>query len=199
MMSRLLGPSLESLFQLNGPFSEAAINWVATETLGALQFYHAHNIIHRDLKPANFLVNYSGPTDRIYLVDFGLARKFMNSGGHHIPELHDQAPVGTLRFMSKNVNKGLTGSRRDDVYSLVYVWTYLVGGLNWSCKADDPDRHRRIWEFKTKIRNDELIPAKYPAFRATVTRLLDYLDKVGFTEAIDYDYALGLFVKKSQP
>ena len=41
-----------------------------------IEYLHENNFIFRDLKPENFLVGLGKKADMIYIIDFGLCKKF---------------------------------------------------------------------------------------------------------------------------
>ena len=48
------------------------------QLLYAVNFCHSKNIMHRDIKPENIMLHNTKPGEpkKIYLIDFGTARKF---------------------------------------------------------------------------------------------------------------------------
>jgi serine/threonine protein kinase len=99
-----------------------------------------HNIgyIHLDLKPDNVLIG-SGDLQNhrsrmIYLIDFGISRKYREPDGTHVPFRVDVPFTGNLVFSSVNSFLSYELSRRDDLESLLYLLTYLgIGNLPWIC------------------------------------------------------------------
>ena len=91
------------------------------------------NLIHRDIKPDNFLVGHKeGTKDDIYVIDFGLAKHYIDPQGNHIKWKDQKALTGTARYASVPTHKGIEQSRRDDLESIVYVILYLKKGrLPW--------------------------------------------------------------------
>jgi casein kinase 1 len=63
--------------------------------------------IHRDVKPDNFLIGSGKNSSRIYLIDFGLAKKYTTKDGVHIPYKDNKNLTGTARYASLNTHLGI--------------------------------------------------------------------------------------------
>ncbi|MFS8023173.1 putative protein kinase CK1-CK1 family [Helianthus anomalus] len=49
-------------------------------------FIHCKSFLHRDIKPENFLMGLGRGANRVYAIEFGLAKKYRDSSTHqHIP------------------------------------------------------------------------------------------------------------------
>lgn len=98
------------------------INNIFTSLINTLQSIHNKNIIHRDLKPSNICLdkNYNP-----YIIDFGLAKKYINNG-YHIAENNIKNIIGSTNFISLNVVKLIQPSRRDDLESIIFIYIYTI-------------------------------------------------------------------------
>ena len=125
----LLEQNLEQLH-----IDENSIAHWGKQMLTILESVHERGIIHSDIKPANFLLK----TNReLYLIDFGLASRYIQPDGTHRPCATNVPLLGTVRFMSVNIHQHLTASRRDDIEAVGYTLLYLhEGQLPWQNKRD---------------------------------------------------------------
>ena len=132
LIQNLLGPSLANLsekYSIN--FTIKDICMLSIQMLERLEYIHSKNYIHRDIKPHNFLMGIDDP-DILYLIDFGLAKKYKSKKGNHIKFSINNNITGTPRYCSINGLRGAEQSRRDDLESLFYVIMYFFrGNLPW--------------------------------------------------------------------
>ncbi len=94
---------------------------------------HGKSFIHRDIKPDNFLVGLENNSNLIYLIDYGLAKRFEDRRTRkHIQYRDNKSLTGTLRYASLNTHLGMESSRRDDLESVGFVLIYFARGqLPW--------------------------------------------------------------------
>ena len=142
LIIQLLGPNLEKLLKsCGGKFNLYTVLMVADQTLTLIEELHTKFYIHRDIKPENLAIGIGKKSDTVYLIDFGLAKRYRDSiNQQHIPYRDGKTFTGTMRYASVNAHLGLEQSRRDDLESLGFVFVYLAKGkLPWQgcCKEED--------------------------------------------------------------
>lgn len=105
---------------------------IGLEMIKLVQFVHSRGVLHRDIKPDNFLIGRNQNLHRIFMIDFGLAKKYIGKDKQHIAYKDNKDLTGTARYASINTHLGVEQGRRDDLESLMYVLIYfLKGGLPW--------------------------------------------------------------------
>jgi serine/threonine protein kinase len=78
MLMDLLGSSLEDLFVENGKkLSLKTVLQVGEQMIDRIEVLHEKNILHRDIKPDNFLMGTGKNSHILYIVDFGLSKKYI--------------------------------------------------------------------------------------------------------------------------
>lgn len=140
MVLELLGPSLEDLFNMcEKRFTLKTTLMVGVQMLELIRYVHSKETLHRDIKPDNFLIGYRNNSKKVYMIDFGLSRKYRTPKGDHIGYKDNKTLTGTARYVSINTHIGIEQSRRDDLESFIYVLIYfLKGSLPWqNLKAAD--------------------------------------------------------------
>ena len=158
-----------------------------------LQYIHDKHIIHRDIKPDNFVTGVNERKKFIYLLDFGLAKKFRSSKTlQHNPMTQKKKLTGTARYASINALKGLEQSRRDDLEGVGYVLVYfLQGKLPWQGLPVKPkeDRYVKIMEKKRDTTPEDLCKGLPNEFQQYV----EYTRNLGYEEDPNYDMLINLF------
>lgn len=189
MIMKYLGNSLEhKLHGGDGPskFSLKTTLMISIQILDLLRRLHSCGYVHRDIKPDNFLMGIGPERSLVYLIDFGLAKRFrLKETNVHIREVDGKKLTGTARYASINSHLRKELSRRDDLESLGYLMIYfLKGRLPWQGipAKDKEDKYEKIGE--TKISCDlhklcEGIPRELYNFLAHV-RSLDFKEKPNY-------------------
>ncbi|XP_074644173.1 casein kinase I-like [Tubulanus polymorphus] len=190
----LLGPSLEDLFNFcHRKFNMKTVLMLADQMIGRIEYVHTKNFIHRDIKPDNFLMGIGRHCNKLYLIDFGLAKKYRDSRSkQHIPYREDKNLTGTARYASINAHLGIEQSRRDDMESLGYVLMYFNrSNLPWQGlkAATKKQKYERISEKKMSTPVEVLCKG----FPAEFSMYLNYCKGLRFEEAPDYMYLRQLF------
>ena len=76
----LLGSSIEDLFTNNNKcLSLKSALMVGYQMVERIRSLHNRHIIHRDIKPDNFLMGLGKNSHLLYIVDFGLSKKYMSN------------------------------------------------------------------------------------------------------------------------
>ncbi len=175
VMKYIEGESLERrLERFKRPLSETEVVRCAQEVANALVYLHSRRpqpVIHRDIKPANIIVD---PEDRIWLVDFGLARAAVSGGARVMVAGGKTVAAGTPGYTPLEQWQ-MHPSPKSDIYALGATIHHLL-------TARDPrDRFTSFPELDLELLRSfstfqpltELRPDVSPALSNLVARCLD--------------------------
>eukprot|EP00249_Psilotum_nudum_P022076 c28364_g1_i2 orf=300-1688(+) len=190
----LLGPSLEDLFSFcSRKFSLKTVLMLADQLIYRVEYVHSRSFIHRDIKPDNFLMGLGRRTNQVYIIDFGLAKKYRDPTTHaHITYRENKNLTGTARYASINTHLGIEQSRRDDLESLGYVLMYFLrGSLPWQGlkAATKKQKYEKISE-KKMVTPIEVLCKGYPSEFASY---FHYCRSLQFGDTPVYSYLRKLF------
>jgi vaccinia related kinase len=185
------GGELFELFAQSKRFPVKTVCYLGIQILDILEYIHSHGYVHADIKSPNLLLgNRKGTENCVYLLDFGLACRYLDENGHHKKYVYNgrRANVGTLEYVSRDVHLGAF-SRRGDLETLGYnMLQWLCGRLPW--EGEDSKEYNR--ELKKKfMSNIPLLMRQCFGNSEPPAMLLQYLKYVAslnFETRPSYDY-----------
>ena len=187
LVMQLLGKSLEDIFNKLQKFSIKTTAMLGYQMLNVLQYIHDRHIIHRDIKPDNYVMGINDKNAILYLLDFGLAKKYRSSKTLiQYPYIKRKKLTGTARYASIHALEEMEQSRRDDLESTGYVLMYFLRGyLPWQglkIKTKE-NRYQKILDKKKETSTEELcknFPEEFKIF-------MDYVKNLEYEENPDYN------------
>ena len=196
LILELLGLDLNQLFNFcKNKFSITTTCLIALQMLNRIENIHKHFFIHRDIKPENFLIGSKEKSNIIFLIDFGLSKKYKDSKtNQHIPYKEGKNLTGTVRYASIFTHLGFEQSRRDDLEGISYVLIYfLKGSLPWMGMKgkNKKEKYDKIKNKKINTSLDKLCEDLPNEF----IDIVNYPRKLKFEEEPNYDFIYGLIEK----
>jgi hypothetical protein len=123
-MEYLRGAPLDRFLRQHGELPLGRSLRVCRETAIGLSAAHALGLVHRDVKPGNIWLE--APTDRVKILDFGLARPAPGSPGPG--QTSTRAVEGTPAYMSPEQARSRPTDSRSALFSLGVVLYELATG-----------------------------------------------------------------------
>ena len=97
---------------------------------------HSKNFLHRDIKPENFVVGTANNSNRVYIIDYGLAKRYKDSkSGEHILYRENKNMTGTARYASLNTHKGI-GNTKEIQNSLFKIHFFFLNMYLFDLKIE---------------------------------------------------------------
>jgi len=124
-MQYVNGVTLRSQITSEGMNLERAAA-IVRQVGAALDDVHEKRIFHRDLKPENIMLQaLKGGTELVKIVDFGIAKV---KDSVVAPSTVNEAPVGTVLYMSPEQLRGEKVAAASDIYSMAVIAYEMVTG-----------------------------------------------------------------------
>lgn len=196
LLMQLLGKSLDTIFIERGnKLDIGTVMKIGISIISILEKIHRIGIIHRDIKPNNFMFGLDNYANDLYIMDFGLSKRWYNNQ-QHIDLKCGRSMIGTVRYASINIHNGIEPSRRDDMISVGYMLIYFINGsLPWQglrkkTKAgsfDEIGKHKMLYDTNDLCKN---MPECFYQY-------MSYVYNLEFTEKPDYEYLRNLFISSA--
>lgn len=186
MVINLLENSLTDIIKQNTILSLEQVCIIGINIINIIKLIHEKGLIHRDIKPDNFLFGQGDNENKIYLIDYGMCKRFTGENGLHIEPKKISQIIGSMNYCSVNTHLLIEQSRRDDLESVAYILIYLsTGNLLWNGIASS----QAVKERKELLTSD----IKIPGIHDIIITYLKYIRNLEFKETPDYEWIMNLF------
>lgn len=185
----LVGKSLAELrrAQPKGTFSLSTTLRLGRHILQAIRDIHEVGFLHRDIKPSNFAMGVASKNRQVFMLDYGLARQYVDASGKVRQARTVAGFRGTVRYASVNAHDNREMGRHDDLWSLFYMLIeFLHGQLPWR-KIKDKDQ---VGNIKRTFNHDDLL--KHDRVPAEFEPFLRHIQNLKYDMKPDYDFLFTL-------
>jgi len=135
----------------NKKFSLGCALSVGIQCVDAIQELHSAGFLHRDIKPGNFTTGRNEPRN-IYLLDFGMARKYLDKSGSVKRPRWAAGFRGTVLYAPISCHISREQSKKDDLEAWLYMQVEITKGkLPWK-SIEDKDE---VGRYKERCREGE--------------------------------------------
>ena len=186
---------------------------IARAMLQCLESMHNMGFIHRDIKPSNFVLSKS--SDNVKAIDFGLTKKIFVGGKHYSRSNTRVQFRGTSMFASVKAHRHEDLSRRDDLWSVLFVLVLMLSGrLPWRdlahrkhsknisrkerAKISDQIAHMKEANFEDVHANDFLKNISMP-YQLLCKGLYSYIRSLRFEDKPNYRHIYAMLNKQTPP
>lgn len=181
----ILGKTLSHRLKEKPNFSLGCVINISLDLLKRLQDIHESCYIHRDIKPSNIMTGKNKSKKLLYLIDFGLAKKYRDPATkQHSIYGEDRQMIGNLKYTSLNSHMGIEQSRRDDLESWMYLAINMIlGRLPWDTEKNINASYG-IMKMKSSLSFDQICEGCPQEF----SEIFKYIRSLHFEERPNYDF-----------
>eukprot|EP00792_Barthelona_sp_PAP020_P005791 TRINITY_DN2802_c0_g2_i1.p1 TRINITY_DN2802_c0_g2~~TRINITY_DN2802_c0_g2_i1.p1 ORF type:complete len:516 (+),score=126.05 TRINITY_DN2802_c0_g2_i1:64-1611(+) len=150
------------------------------QMLDAIRSVHDRGLLHRDIKPSNFCFGLDDSARSLFIIDFGLVRRYRDAN-EHFPPRKMAGFRGTSRYASIFSHKDHDLSRRDDLWSFFYTLIELCGRpLPWRRLTD----RNEVGVLKEEYFDVKLVQGMPIGFK----RFFEHLISLNFEDTPNYAF-----------
>ncbi|KAH7726771.1 CK1/WORM6 protein kinase [Aphelenchoides avenae] len=147
----------------------------------AIHEIHRAGYLHRDIKPGNFAVG-KNDVRKVYLLDFGMARRYTEANGKVRPPRWYASMRGTVRYAPLSCHVNREQCRKDDLESWMYTQIEITKGyLPWKTVVDRDE----IGRYKERSRN-AAFKELFGGCPREFVDILVYVDTLRYYDEPDY-------------
>ncbi|KAM3717379.1 Tau-tubulin kinase [Dirofilaria immitis] len=167
-------------------FSMVCALSVGIQCLEAIEELHTIGFLHRDIKPSNYATGRGKLSElrRIYILDFGMCRSYLDEHGRFRPPRKTAGFRGTVRYASLSSHIRRETCRKDDIESWLYQQIEVTrGALPW-CSLDD--KKDDVAMFKERCRFETGLQELMGGCPQEYIEILRYIDSLRFYDNPNY-------------
>ncbi|CAP27152.2 Protein CBG06934 [Caenorhabditis briggsae] len=176
-----------------------------TLELKAIHDFHILGFLHRDIKPANYCIGAGAKRELIYILDFGLARKYRQKNGQVRAPRNKTKMIGTPRYCPRASHRMEELARKDDFESWYFMLLDFMDGdkgVPWKGQPRETAYalKRKVFDEPKWISTVSRVPAEFGIMAEYLNSLLfnSEVEFGVFREAIT-DYARGCNLTLKEP
>ncbi|MDX2043773.1 MAG: SUMF1/EgtB/PvdO family nonheme iron enzyme [Acidobacteriota bacterium] len=170
VMELVQGLSLRQLIRSEKKLDILRTINIVRQVCGAVEAAHHSGVIHRDLKPDNIIIESHQNTERVKVLDFGIAKlreaktdNFLTQAG---------TIIGTPQYMSPEQCQGLQLDPRSDIYSIgIILYEMLTGTVPFDGESTLQVVYNQLHQFPKPIL--EISPNISELLAAVIMRALE--------------------------
>ncbi|KAJ5079857.1 tau tubulin kinase 2b [Anaeramoeba ignava] len=185
LVMELLGQNISQL-KRSLPDSKMSLQCVlklGIEMISSIEDIHSIGFVHRDIKPSNFVLRRKKSENKSVccILDFGLARKYVDADFSVKPPRSNVGFRGTARYASINSHEARDLGRCDDLWSLFYMLVeLLVDDLPWK-KLKDKEEIKTLKIIHNEPKFCQDLPEGFLKF-------FEHVRSLGFEDEPNYSY-----------